>query len=203
MNQPEHKAEGSERHAPEPTDGATGAATDPPPELSMEEQLHALQDKLDAQASEAQKYQDLYTRERAELENFKRRMQREKGEALRYSIEPLVRDLLIAVDNLERAIDHAEGGDPALVEGVKLVYKSLLDVLERHAVQRIDATGGEFDPTQHQAIAQVDSADHEPNQVVVQHQAGFKLYDRLLRPAMVSVCGRKTGANVESAPERD
>ena len=173
------------------------------PEPSVEEYLQDLQFKLEEQTSEAKKYQDLYLRERADLENFKRRMLREKAEALRFAVEPLVRDLLAVVDNLERAVSHAGEGETLVVEGVRLVLKSLYEVLERHGITRIDATGKPFDPAHHEAIARVDSPDHEPNQVVAQHQSGFLLHDRLLRPAMVSVCGRKSAPSVESPQNRD
>ncbi len=213
MNQPDDKAAGRNGLAPdsladtvpnrEPDQATAPAADDPPPPPTLEEQLNAAREERNTLRQEAEKFQDLYVRERADLENFKRRTQKERTDTLRFAAEPIARDLLIVVDNLERAIAHAQGGDPALVEGVKLVHKSLLEVLERHAVQRIDATGALFDPNRHEAIAQVESADHEPNQVVTQHQAGYVLHDRLLRPAMVSVCGRKSTADVATTPERD
>ena len=165
--------------------------------------LHLLGDPVEEQAGEAKKFEDLYLRERADLENFKRRMLREKAEALRFAVEPLVRDLLAVVDNLERAVSHAGEGEALIVEGVRLVLKSFYEVLERYGVTRIDATGKMFDPSHHEAIARIDSAAHEPNQVVAQHQSGFLLHDRLLRPAMVSVCGRKTEPSVESGQNRD
>ncbi len=105
-------------------------------------------------------------RERAEVENFKKRMLREKAEALLFASEPLVRDLLPVVDNLERAVEHADGNGQSVIEGVRLVLKSLLDILERHGVKRIEAVGEQFDPARHEAMAQVESADHAPNQVV-------------------------------------
>ena len=87
------------------------------------------------------KNHDLFLRERAEVENFKKRMQREKAEALRFASEPLVRDLLPVVDNLERAVEHADGNGQSVLEGVRLVLKSLLDILERHGVKRLEAVG--------------------------------------------------------------
>lgn len=167
-------------------------------ELTAEGELELLKKRLDEQTQETEKFKDLYTRERAEQENYKRRMQRDKIDTLRFATEPLVRDLLPVVDNLERAVEHTEGNETSVVTGVKLVLKSLLDVLERHGVKRIEATGQVFDPNQHQAIATVESAEHEPNQVVAQHQAGYMLHDRLLRPAMVTVNGRKSTASVAS-----
>src|SRR5215831_12602288 len=100
---------------------------------SLEQTIERLSAELSAKTEDAARNRDLYLRERAELENFKKRMQREKSEALRFAIEPLARDLLPVIDNLERAIDHADAGGNGrpLVEGVRLVLKSALEVLER------------------------------------------------------------------------
>ncbi|HYD47998.1 MAG TPA: nucleotide exchange factor GrpE, partial [Terriglobales bacterium] len=106
--------------------------------------------------AEAQENHELFLRERAELQNFKRRMQRESSEALRYAAEGLLRDLLPVIDNLERALGHAQPDDP-LVEGVKLVHGSLLAALAKHGVERIDALGQPFDPALHQAMMRVES----------------------------------------------
>ena len=98
------------------------------------------------------------------------------------------------VDNLERAVSHAQGGSNGepLIEGVSLVLKSLLEVLERHGVTRVESKGTSFDPAQHEAVAHVVSSEHEPNEVMEEHQAGYRLKDRLLRPALVSVAKAKT-----------
>jgi molecular chaperone GrpE len=159
------------------------------------------QQLADAQA-EARTNHDRFLRERAELENFKKRMQREKAEALRFACEPLIRELLPVVDNLERALEHGGNGQSVL-DGVRLVLKSLLELLDRHGVKRIDAVGEPFDPSRHQAMAQVASAEHEPNQVIAQHHSGYLLHDRLLRPALVTVSGRKGSDAVESGQDSD
>jgi molecular chaperone GrpE len=157
---------------------------DETPEQAVERLTQALQ----ASTEEAERNRDQYLRERAELENFKRRMQREKSEALRYATEPLVRDLLPVIDNLERAVDHAPASrnGESLAEGVRLVLKSALDVLERHGVMRIEASGP-FDPSRHEAVAQVPHAVLPPNQVVQQFEPGYELNGRLVRAAKVSV----------------
>jgi molecular chaperone GrpE len=172
-----------------------GAAPEPTIE-QLKQQL------ADAQA-EARANHDRFLRERAELENFKKRMQREKAEALRFASEPLIRELLPVVDNLERAVEHGGGNDQSVLDGVRLVLKSLLELLDRHGVKRIDAVGEPFDPARHEAMAQVASAEHAPNQVVAQHHSGYLLHDRLLRPALVTVSSRKGNDAVESGRESD
>ena len=159
---------------------------------SGEERLRALEDDLAKAREEAKQAQDRWMRERADLENVKRRAAKEKADLAKFASEGVLRDLLPVVDNLERAIAHAEDQNDPLLAGVKLVLKSLQDVLARYGVTRVKARGALFDPAEHEAVAQVESAVHEPNAVVDEHQAGYRLHDRLLRPAMVTVAKAPT-----------
>ena len=158
---------------------------------SPADELERLRGEVAAKTAEGAQNYDRFVRERADLENYKRRAQRERAELLRFGVEPLARDLLSVVDILERAFDHAEasGESGELVRGFRLVLKGALDVLARHGVTRIDATGQPFDPAFHEAIAQVPDDQVEANQVLQQFQPGYRLHDRLLRPAQVSVSG--------------
>jgi molecular chaperone GrpE len=153
------------------------------------DELTTLRLQMEEKSKEAKANYDLFLRERAENENFKRRMQREKSEAIRFANEPLVRDILPVLDNLERAIAHAQGGSGAqsLVDGVTLVARSFLETLEKHGVSRVSAKGQTFDPTKHEAMAQVESAEVAPNTVVDEYTPAYMLHDRLLRPALVTV----------------
>ena len=136
----------------------------------------------------------------------------EREEISRFANEALIKDLLPVVDNLERAVAHASGsgnGKP-LVEGVEMVLKGLLDVLAKHGVTQISAVGQPFDPSKHEAMAQVESESHESNSVVEELQKGYTLRDRLLRPALVSVAKpsktreKKNGeGTVENDPSDD
>ena len=193
MSQEDHKDEPAALpREPVAADAADGNGA--PTSSEIDQLRRQLQEKTE----EAARNYDLYLRERAEAANFKKRLAREKSEALRFASEPLVRDLLPVVDNLERAVEHAEGDGQSVIEGVRLVLKSLVDILGRHGVKRIEAVGEQFDPTRHEAMAQVESREHEPNQVVDQHHSGYLLHDRLLRPALVTVSGRKSPPAIES-----
>jgi molecular chaperone GrpE len=166
------------------------------------ETLERLMQELAAKSADAAECHDRLLRERAELENFKKRMQRERMEAQRFAVEQLVRDLLPVIDNLERAVEHAEsdGNGQPLVEGVRLVLKSALGTLERYGVTRVEASGKRFDPAFHEAVAQVPAPDRERNEVVQQFQPGYLLHDRLLRPAQVAV---SSGPPVEKPRDDD
>jgi len=166
-----------------PADEAGAANADGPDELTK------LREQLAAKTQEAKENYDRYVRQIAESENFKKRNVRERDDAIRFANETLIKDLLPVIDNLERAIAHAADGKNGkpLVEGVEMVLKGFLDVLGKYGVTQIVAVGQPFDPSKHEAIAQVSSPDHEPNTVVEELHKGYMFRDRLLRAALVSV----------------
>lgn len=167
---------------------------------SPEQAVARLSAELAAQQAETERIRDLYLRERAEMENFKKRIQRDHSESLRYAAAQLTRDLADVIDNLERAVDAASGGNgQPLVDGVRLVLQGALDALARHGITRIDATGEAFDPSRHEAVASVPTPDAEPNRVLQQFQPGYALHDRVVRPAKVSVSAKP----VEAPPNED
>ena len=179
---------------------------------SQDSEVKKLRQELDAKCEEVKVNYDRFVRQVAELENFKKRATREKDEAVRFANESLVRDLLPVIDNLERAVAHAQGGGNGkpLVEGVEMVLKGLLDVLAKHGVAQISAVGQPFDPEKHEAMAQVESENHTPNTVIEEHHKGYLLKDRLLRPALVTVAmllktrEKKNGeTKVENGPADD
>ncbi len=173
------------------TVGDEEAATPAEAAGAMEEpsEIERLGAELDAAREEARRHHDLYLREAAETENYKKRVTREKQDAIRYANESLVRDLLPVIDDLERAARHAPGdGDPrGLVDGIALVVKACLEALQKHGVTQVTAKGQPFDPEKHEAYAQVETGECEPNTVVDEIHPGYYLVDRLLRPSLVSV----------------
>ncbi len=143
---------------------------------------------------ELQIFQDKYVRLAAEFENYKRRAQRDQSDAIRYANESLLKNLLSTIDNLERAIQSGKdaGATGALLEGVELTHKQFLETVGKLGVRQISSTGNVFDPTMHQAVAQVESDTTEPNTVIEEFQKGYFLHDRILRPAMVTVAKEKS-----------
>jgi molecular chaperone GrpE len=135
----------------------------------------------------------------AEFDNFKKRAQKEKEDVQKFGSERLLKDFLPVLDNLERALDHAEQHDPmAVVEGVKLVQKLFETTLAKHGVVGFSAVGKPFDPSVHEALMQQES-DADPGTVVSEMAKGYKLHDRLVRPAAVVVAKPRTGGGGASS----
>jgi len=141
----------------------------------------------------------------ADLENFRRRALKERSEVLQYGHQNLVKELLSTVDNLERAIDHARKSGGAdlenLLQGVELVQRELGATLKKHGVTVIEAVGQAFDPALHEAMAQVAVADVPPSTVVEELEKGYRLRDRLLRPARVVVSKAPEASDTATAGE--
>ena len=201
-------SEGSKK--PDHTIDSGGELVDSPSEI--QDELAELRDRFQAKEKESEENYERYLRQVAEVENFKKRVTREKEDAIRYANENLIRDILPVIDNLERAIAHASGGGNGkpLVEGVEMVLRGLLDVFGKHGVVQVPAVGTVFDPGKHEAMAQVESSEHEPNTIIDEHHKGYFFRDRLLRPALVTVAKApqdkdlKNGqSEVEKAPGDD
>lgn len=150
-----------------------------------------------AKDDELKSLNDKYLRLAAEFDNYKRLAQRDQRDQIRFGNEQLLKELLPVVDNLERAIKAAQGGKSTdgLVKGVDLTLKQLQGVLGKFGVQSIPTMGQPFDPSGHQAVASVPSTQVPDKHVVEEFQRGYRLHDRILRPAMVTV---SSGAGAES-----
>ena len=147
-----------------------------------------LEEQLAAKEKEAREYWDRFLRERADLENYRKRVGREKEELLNYGNKSLLEEILPVIDNLERALAHvSENGLGAVVEGIRMTHAMLLTALKKFSVTPIESIGAPFDSAFHQAMAQVPTDQHEANTVVEEYQKGYMLKERLLRPAMVTV----------------
>lgn len=148
----------------------------------------SLEEQLAAKEKEARENWDRFLRERADLENYRKRVGREKEELLNYGNKSLLEEILPIIDNLERALAHSsEDGLGAVVEGIRMTHAMLLTALKKFNVTPIEAVGTPFDTTLHQAMAQVPTDQYEPNTIVEEYQKGYMLKERLLRPSMVTV----------------
>ncbi|MBX7101521.1 MAG: nucleotide exchange factor GrpE [Myxococcaceae bacterium] len=141
----------------------------------------------------------------ADLENFKKRAQREKEEVQKFGAEKLLKDFLPVLDNFDRALEHAKkGADLAGLEtGVRMVRKLFEDTLGKHGVKGFESVGKPFDPNVHEAMQQMESADVPPNHVLQEIVRGFTLHERLVRPALVVIAKAKSEAPPAEAPATD
>jgi molecular chaperone GrpE len=132
---------------------------------------------------------DLYVRSLAEIENIKKRFQKDKTELIKYANESLIKQLLTVVDNMEKAISASMEANSvdALREGVELTLKGLSDILEKAGVKQVEAGGKPFDPNFHEALFEKEDKDSESGTVIQELQKGYTLNDRLIRPSMVVV----------------
>ncbi|HOD28238.1 MAG TPA: nucleotide exchange factor GrpE [Syntrophales bacterium] len=178
--------------APEAADGHAES------DRTAGEDLDVLRAKLQEKEREAAENYDRYVRAVADLENHKKRALRDKADAVKYGNENVIRDLLPLTDGLDRALRQAEASCDfeAFRKGLEMLRAQLLGSLEKHGVQAIDSLEKPFDPNVHEAMMQVDSDAHEDNQVVDEFEKGYTLNGRLLRPARVSVCKKRTNEDV-------
>ena len=167
-------------------------------------------DPLELARAESLELKDKYLRLAAEMDNLRRRTERDVKDAKSYAVTAFARDMLSVSDNLRRALDAipaearaaAEAGLMSLVEGVEMTERAMLSALERHGVKKIAPTGQKFDPNFHQAMFEVPNPEIPANTVIQVVQDGYVIGDRVLRPAMVGVSKGGPKAEAQSgAPE--
>jgi molecular chaperone GrpE len=150
---------------------------------------------------------DLYDRllrKQAELDNFRKRTDREKEELSKLATADLIRSLLPALDSFERALKHRDPRVPReFYQGIELIYRDVLDVLVRAGLDPLDTKGKLFDPHLHQAVESVESEQHHDQEIVEELQRGYKLKQRLLRPAVVKVAVAPKAAEGQAANRRE
>ncbi|GJD64181.1 nucleotide exchange factor GrpE [Methylobacterium frigidaeris] len=183
-------------YEPEAAEGAPASAPEAAPTADAIAALEA--EKLDLK--------DKLLRTLADMENLRRRTEREVADARTYAVTNFARDMLNAADNVRRALESvpadarasAEGPLKALVDGIELTERDLLKTLERHGVKRVDPQGQRFDPNLHQAMFEVPNPDVTSGTVVQVVQSGYVIGERVLRPALVGVA--KGGPKAEAKP---
>jgi molecular chaperone GrpE len=154
-----------------------------------EKGIEELKKMLEEKGKELKEHHDRLLRLAADFDNYKKRAAREKEDWAKFANEDLIRGVLPFVDNLERALNHAQKvtDTGVLIEGVRLTLQQLLQTLNKFGLSSFQSVGKPFDPAVHQAMLVVETDKQEPNQVVEEFQKGYLLNDRLLRPATVSV----------------
>jgi molecular chaperone GrpE len=164
-----------------PDEPLTDAPDSPDASAASESELTDLQRERDD-------YKDRWLRKGAEFDNYRKRIERERREQADQSVVDLLEELLLVVDDFDRAltVDAGEGGG-AYRKGVELIHGKLHDLLSKQGLKPIDAIGTDFDPNIHQAVMHEESPEHREGEVIGELRKGYTLKDRLLRPAMVKV----------------
>jgi molecular chaperone GrpE len=162
-------------------------------EVSKKEKAKKKKDELQRllveKEEELKQKHDSLLRSQAELENYKKRVAREKADLLKFGNESLVRELLPVIDNLERSLAHARDvkSIDTIIDGIDLIKKDFLVKMEKFGLRVIAAEGEKFDPLKHEAASQVETSEHPEDTIIEELQKGYFIHDRLLRPAMVIV----------------
>ena len=143
--------------------------------------------ELNNALEEVEKFKDMAIRAEAEMQNVRRRAERDVENAHKFGLERILTNLLPVIDGLEKALESAPTEADPVIDGVRLTFKLVQNVLEKESVEVIDPLGEPFNPNEHEAISVVENPDMEPNSVCLVIQKGYKLNQRLVRPAMVMV----------------
>lgn len=157
---------------------------------SLRSQVKAVKEELKSTDKETGEYLDYLKRLKAEFENYKRRSQKEREGIVSWSNEDLIKQFLPVLDDLERAVDSSQQSNnnlASLMEGMRMILDQLKAILQKQGLQEIEAKGEEFDPHFHEALMSVDLAEYPDNSVVEEMRKGYKLNNKILRPAMVKV----------------
>lgn len=185
--------DGEEGAFPQEVDAEQETADEEPAEQEEaeeeEDELSRLKRQLEAKEQEAQEHYDARLRLQAEFDNFKKRKEREILEFRKYANEDFIRELLVVVDDFDRAIAAAEQSHKLedFLQGVELIFEKFLGVLKKKGVKEIEAEGQSFNPEIHEAVMQVESNDAEEGTIVAVFQKGYYLHDRVIMAPKVSV----------------
>lgn len=188
----------SEHHHPHPEEVTIPVveedAPQKPEEVQDEELLESYRERVCPSCAVTAEAEEVRLRALAEMENFKKRLQREKDEHARYATESVLGDLLPTLDNLDLALQYGSRSEACkdMVTGVDMTRKLLLDAVKRHGLEPVGAPGEEFNPELHEAIGQEESPDQPAGHILHVMQKGYKLRERLLRPAKVIVSARSS-----------
>jgi len=183
-----------------------GADQAAPNSLADERPADAKEDRMVALAREAADYRDRLLRSLAEMENLRKRTERQVADARDYGIAAFARDILAVADNMERALgaldaelrEKADAATKALLDGVELTERELLKVLEKHGVKKFEPLDEKFDPNTHQAMYEVSDPSRPAGTVAQVIQPGYMIGERVLRPALVAVAKGGPRASMET-----
>lgn len=185
-------------HAPEALESDPDAPTTDPEDASASEEPL---DPIEALQRECEELKDKFLRSRAEFDNYRKRTSREVERIRKSAAESVIHDLLPVLDNLELALQHGGEASGPLTEGVTLVLRQMIEILEKCGLEAIEAQGQPFDPNIHEAVSQMASDEVAKDSVVVEYQRGYKLGGQVLRPSKVVVSSGPEDASSDADGE--
>jgi len=182
------KDEGIEKEQRFETAGEEGPLVETP-----EEEIKRLTECCEAASRETAANYDKYLRAVSDLDNYRKRAEKEKADAIAFANEKLIEEILPVIDNFERALAHANGEEnlESLRQGIGLISGQMAALIKKFGIEEIKAAGEKFDPAMHHAISEEENSEAEPGTVVREFQKGYLLKGRLLRPAMVAVARKQ------------
>jgi molecular chaperone GrpE len=188
IQEPVEESEAIKTENQKDAEAPEGTELEVPVTVSQEE-IENLQKELEEARSKANEYLDGWQRARAEFANYKKRVERDQAQTYQLATGNIVRRYLEVLDDLERALkNRPEDGDGAVwAEGVELIYRKLLNILENEGVKPMEISNDFFDPNLHEAVASEENGEYESGQIIEVIRQGYMLGDRVLRPAMVRV----------------
>lgn len=174
------------------------------PDPVTTKQVAALEGKIAELEAAAAEAKDRYLRMAADSENFRKRARQEHLETIQHASTELINRLLPGLDDLHKALDHKpQGIDPSWLKGVELSVRKLEEALGAHGLEPIKAVGTRFDPKLHEAVAQEESHEHPEDTVIAELRRGYRVRDRVVRPALVKVSRTPALPTSDAGPDRD
>jgi molecular chaperone GrpE len=180
-----------------------GDSSEPVAEESEKDPMELLQDDLKTKDDEITELKHEFLLHKAETENFKRRLRKEKEEFSQYANEKLLKELILINDNLERAFSAENPTVESMKEGVEMILKQFHSFLQKEKVELIEALGKKFDPAIHEVLSQVESDEHEENTVTAEFSKGYQLNGRILRPSKVVISKAPTKEKPEDSDKEE
>ncbi len=168
---------------PEESEGIEDESTAP----TATETVPSPADEIDELRKERDNLNDRLLRQAAEFDNYRKRIDRERRDSALYASVDFVQDLLPVIDDFERALQTEAPGAESYRQGLEIIHRALMDMLRKRGVTAIDAVGTNFDPQIHQAVAHEEAPDRQDGEVMEQFTRGYRIGDKLIRPAMVKV----------------
>ena len=178
-------------------------ASEPEVEESEKDPLELLQDELKKKEEEIAEQKHEFLLYKAETENFKKRLRKEKEDFSQYANEKLLKELILINDNLERAFSAENPTVESMKEGVDMILKQFHSFLEKEKVELIEALGKKFDPAIHEVLCQVESEEHEENTITEEFSKGYQLSGRILRPSKVVIAKAPTKIPPENSDKEE